>query len=192
MKQGGVMASKIDICNDALLYLGENTINSLDPNGTKAEQLCYRFFDKCFAEVLRDADWTFASDRALVAQLTATPLFGWSYQYQLPGDCLFLREVYGGYDYRIEQRKLLMNIDGDIYVRYTKQVTDFTLLDQKFMTALAYWIAAKIAYSLTGKMELQQAMIQYYAMEMQVSQDLDGAEETENPIGVQWQNVGRS
>jgi hypothetical protein len=83
--------SAIDICNLALSHLGDeaNVIAITPPDGTMQAAHCGRFYPIARDAVLASFDWSFATKRALVAQLATNPAAAdWAYAYTLPSDCL--------------------------------------------------------------------------------------------------------
>ncbi len=102
--------SAVNICNLALNQLSEQEIGGLTES-SKPARLCNRYFEQSRDELCRAYDWNFASSRVVLAQLSEEPLFGWDFAYALPSDFLMLRdkETYGLY--RIEDGKLLSNLD---------------------------------------------------------------------------------
>ena len=83
------MASELDICNLALGHLGDSaTVSSIDPpEGSAQAEHCARFYPMARDALLEMHDWSFASKRALLAQL-ANPITQWAYCYAAPADML--------------------------------------------------------------------------------------------------------
>ena len=81
------MASELDICNLALGLLGDSaTVSSIDPpEGSAQAEHCARFYPMVRDAMLEMHDWSFASKRALLAQLT-NPISQWAYCYAAPAD----------------------------------------------------------------------------------------------------------
>ena len=86
------MPSVVDICNEAMDLLGAATITSLTENSKEA-RLCNRRFETVRDAVLRAHPWNAAIARADLAQDSATPAFGFSFQYTLANDPYCLRVV---------------------------------------------------------------------------------------------------
>ena len=81
------MATQLDICNLALLRLGQGQIGAMTEQSKEA-QYCLKFWDADRRASLRDYAWNFATpDPALLALLPNTPV-DFAYAYQLPADCL--------------------------------------------------------------------------------------------------------
>lgn len=89
------MSSEVDICNLALGHLGDDaTVASLDPpEGSAQAEHCARFYPMA-RDLLLDAHrWSFATRRASLALLSATPPSPWRYAYVQPADALNLISV---------------------------------------------------------------------------------------------------
>ena len=106
------MASKVQICNVALSRLGASTITSLT-DGTTEAKLCNTFFDEIADRAMVQGSWTTLIKRADLARTTATPIFGFTNEFQLPVDPKSLKVLNinegivnedrtGRTDYRIE------------------------------------------------------------------------------------------
>lgn len=80
----------IDICVAALQTVGAEEINSFDDESREA-RLCASIYPRLKKNALQKTNWRFAIRQQQLNQLVATPLFGFSYAYQLPND--FLRLV---------------------------------------------------------------------------------------------------
>ena len=122
------MASVIQICNSALNQLGASSITALTENSKNA-RLCNERYETVRDAVFRSHPWNCLIKRVQLAQDTATPAWGFSYQYTLPSDCLRVLQIkdYDA-DYKIEGRKLLIN-EADVYLIYLAQITDVNELD---------------------------------------------------------------
>ncbi len=85
--------SEVSICNLALQDVGRGlAITTLDEN-SQAARVCRLRYPFARDTCLRAYDWNFAAWRASLPALAAAPAFGFANAYQLPPDCLFVREV---------------------------------------------------------------------------------------------------
>ncbi|EIQ00863.1 hypothetical protein OpiT1DRAFT_05420 [Opitutaceae bacterium TAV1] len=84
------MATDVEICNQALVRVGENVVTSLDDD-TEASRRCLIAYAPTVREVLRDGQWHCATHRAVLAPLAQKPAFGWERQFLLPAD--FIRTI---------------------------------------------------------------------------------------------------
>ena len=84
------MATEVSICSNALRRLGDDPITSLTDD-TERARLCNAFYADARDACLRSHPWNFAITRASLAQLSATPVYGFDYQFALPTDPFCLR-----------------------------------------------------------------------------------------------------
>jgi hypothetical protein len=170
--------SEVAICNLALQDLGRGlAITALDENSQAARacRLRYPFArDAC----LRAYDWNFAAARASLPALAEAPAFGFAYAYQLPGDCLFVREVEGddACAWTVERSRLLTDLGAPLNVTYTRAETDAASFDALFAEALAARIAADVAVSLTESTGKAQALWQVYQSKLAEARRRDAQE----------------
>ena len=81
----------VNICNQALLLLGERTIQSLDEDSTQAK-VCAAFYETSRDACLRELKPSFARKRAVLTAVGPKPAWGFDNAYQLPQDCLLVIE----------------------------------------------------------------------------------------------------
>jgi len=144
------MASQVDIANMALVKLGQETIVSLSDNNARARTI-NAIYDIVRQGLLRQFRWGFTKKRAQLASLSSTPAWGYTSEFQLPVDCLQLISIqnqeidpnvdsYNSYpqsQYSVEDRKILINETGPIYILYVKDATDSGNFDSAFVKAFA-------------------------------------------------------
>lgn len=142
------------IANLALGYLGQTAIVNIDDE-TKNARAAKRAFVPCRDALLREyPTFNFADE---TVQRSASPvdakIFRWSWQTQLPVDCIAVRDVNGLSPEHWERRggHLYTNQAPPLYLRYARQIDDTTLFDPLFDEALATKIAEAIAVTVTGK-----------------------------------------
>lgn len=117
--------NEIKLCSDAMTLIGGNSINSFEDGTYEAEVAAASYEDKRDA-LLTLRPWDFNTRIAgPISQLVAVPDAKWSYQYQIPNDCLRILGVYlddagrSFLDYQIVEEKILMtNYDGSLYLQY--------------------------------------------------------------------------
>ena len=164
------MASKVEICNQALIKVGASRIVSLSDD-TKSAQVLDAIYD-----VKRDAElaacpWTFAIKRAQLPADSTAPSFGWSYAYPLPTDYLALVEVgedfvfyniEDGPAFQIEAQAsgvlaIMTNEASPLKIRYVSRVTNTGLYPALFVEAFACRLAAEICEPLTQSLSKREA-----------------------------------
>jgi len=152
--------SKIDVCNQALLKVGADVIESLDTDVNSEEGtvegalLCNVFFDQALDEVLRLYQWNSCTKRDIPVKLTADPVFGYTNAFQLPNDFVRLIRATDNPDYWVddiewvlEDGKILCDYD-QIYIRYIARPQNVGDLDALATQALICNLAIKLAVPL--------------------------------------------
>lgn len=88
------MANDVDIANIALGHLGDDaTVSSFDPpEGSIQAEHCARWYPIARDVVLERVDWSFATRRALLAEVTCE-FPQWEHAYALPSNCLRVRAI---------------------------------------------------------------------------------------------------
>ena len=105
---------------------------------------------------LEVADWSFASKQVQLPQLDTNALPGFTpdddlpYSFGLPSDCLRIQNVYGGVRWRIDAECLRANAPAPLRLRYTAKVFNETRMPPEFRIAVAYRLAATLAYRWTN------------------------------------------
>lgn len=173
------MASKVDICNQALANLGKAPIAALDGSSESARQ-CDRFYDRALKTTLRDFPWQFARKQVSLALLSST-VDGWTYLYAYPSNCVKVRRIYSAdnYDQFEPDSFELFNVDGSLAIacevidakaEYTAAITDTTIFDPAFEGALVYALAAELAVPLSGDLKRRQMLLSLYASALPMAQ----------------------
>jgi hypothetical protein len=142
--------SVIEICNNALLDLGEEAIMSLGGE-SKAAGLCNHRWPAVRDAVLRAHPWNCAMAQAELAAGTAAPLWKWEYQYVLPTDFLRITQLVGGDgtcipEWEIQGGIILCNEAAPIYISYVRRETDPRKYDALLGETLSARLAATLAY----------------------------------------------
>ena len=172
--------SETSICNSALAKLGAERILSLSDN-TKAGRLCNEQYEKMRDEVLRSHPWNFAIARVELAALVAVPLFEYDHQFQIPADSLRILDIDINIElnavdpWAVEGDKLLANEDP-IKIKYIKRVTNTALFDANFVEALAFRLAADLAYAIVQSLSVQRQMFAAYKEFLRPARSFDAQE----------------
>lgn len=172
------MASQVEICNLAMTVLGADRITALTDNTENARRLT-AIYDSCLEDVLRAHPWNFTITRLKLSLLGSTPAFGYSYEFQLPSDCLRVVEVSDGNnvltDFKIEGRKLLLDYT-DVYIKYIANVTDPNQYTSQFIFVLSSRLAAELAYAITNNKSTAELITQMYLDRLQKCKATDAQE----------------
>ena len=169
------MASTVDICNGALNQLGATTILSLTEDSKNA-RLCNSRYTQVRDAVFRSHPWNCLQQRVELAQSTITPAWGYSFKYDLPGDCLrLLRILDYDSDHKVEGRSILSN-NSSMKILYISRVTDPNQYDELLRETLSAALAADIAYAITSNNTTQQNMIALYQEKLRDARFVDSTE----------------
>lgn len=157
------MASSVDIANSALTKLGEVRIMALTDN-VKAAREINAVFELRRNAMLRAYNWNFAMTRTQLSALSDSPSWGYTYQYQLPSDCLRVVQVgeyynipglsdyIGGTDnepFKIEGSTIVTDFGAPLKIRYVRRVTNSGEFDALFCEALASDLAYTCCEAIT-------------------------------------------
>ena len=183
-----VIDSPVDICNFALDKLGEENITSLTQTGSVEARYCNRFYDQMRREVLSEFEWSFATTRAEIAELTldSDPYeYEYQYAYQLPPLCLTVQKIQPEEtEYEVEGgRKLYIN-STFVYLQYTYDEVDVTKYTDFFIGALASRLAAELAMPLQGRESRMQAMLGMYVAMLDRAKQHDSRQKRQPPSRV--------
>mgnify|MGYP001306034644 FL=1 len=169
------MASIVDINNAALNQLGASTILSLTEDSKNA-RICNARYTQIRDSVFRSHPWNCLQKRLELSSSTTTPAWGYSFQYDLPGDCLrLLRILDYDSDHKVEGRSILSN-NSSMKILYVSRVTDPNQYDELLRETLAAAIAADIAYAITSNNTTQQNMINLYQNKLRDARFVDSTE----------------
>lgn len=178
------MSSQIEICNEALIALGAPTITDIDDN-TKSAKLCKKLYDRVVKRVLGEGPWSNATQRVALAKLTSTPAYGYDSEFQLPNDTIKVwainDEIAGDYDYRIENNKLLIDIDA-VSIQYTRHLTNTGDYGEYLASSVADALAYKMAYAFTGTRSGVEGLRNLYKSELQHNLAMDNQQGAKDQI----------
>ena len=159
-------ASVTDICNAALIELGQEPVTSVfPPDSNKRAMLCSVRYDEVRRALLEAATWVCARGRAQLASAESAPPFGFPYVYQLPAD--FIRMVRIDDDeywsWIVESNQLLTDVDPPANIIYIRDLTDTTIMSPMFRRTLGLELALDLCPALTQsgeKFKLVQAKLE--------------------------------
>jgi hypothetical protein len=169
------MASVVGICNGALNQLGATTILSLTEDSKNA-RLCNARYSEVRDAVFRSHPWNCLQKRVEVSSSVTVPAWGFSYQYDLPGDCLrLLRILEYDSDHKVEGRSILSNSET-MKILYISRVTDPNQYDELLRETLSSALGADIAYAITSNNTTSQNMITSYQEKLRDARFVDSTE----------------
>lgn len=175
------MASPVEVCNLALVPLGDHTITSLTQDSEVARK-CNHLFAHLRKSAIRRHPWNFAKRQAELAQLEETPEFGFAYAFQLPADCLRVLGMEKSYQsYKIRGRKLYTD-ESVAKISYLTDVSDTTQWDAAFVVAFSKYLGSELAWSLTNSRTLKADLRQEYLDAAREATGVDAQEETPDEV----------
>lgn len=179
----------VSIANSALLQVGGKRITSFTQNSNEAIVVS-EVFDEVRRAVLRAHPWNCAITRADLVKTLATPVFGFSSQFQLPTDCLRVLTlgdignplVANGYvllsdaaRFKIEGDKLVCN-DSVAQITYIFENKNPTSYDSLLYAAIAARLAAEIAWPIARSASLVEKKWALFEAKMREARSIDGME----------------
>lgn len=183
-------ATALQICNNALLMLGNITITSLDDTG-KAAVLCNHFYQQVIDATLRAYKWNCATVRDTLTADETAPEFGFAYRYAVPDDCL---RVLGMSEdktrFKVENGYILTD-DSEGMVSYIKRI-DAADMDKLLIDAASARMAATLAFPLTNSQSVAEAMWKFYLERLDEARTVDASEgSSEQMLNDDWLNARR-
>lgn len=145
------MPSKTDICNLALIKIGKNRVVDIDTDESQQATDLKLVYDFALAEILAEADWSFAVFRQSLNRVVETPLYEWSFRFQLPTNPEYVRliSIENNPDYALEENYILSNVSS-MNITYIGKVLDPNKYTIPFQNAFVALLAHKICYNLTN------------------------------------------
>lgn len=202
------MVSAVDIGNMALTNIASrHTIESLTES-TKEANLVNIWYDISRKATLEALDWGFARKRQALATHTEDPPSGeWQYRYQYPADCLKARRLENpvivnqsivrgvplqlvepdAIPFEIEmagtsfQEKTILTDLAEATLVYTfdQDITD--TFSSTFSRCLSFELSSRIAMALTGKLVIQEKMLEYWRLYLAIASQTDANEQVSRP-----------
>ncbi len=172
--------SEVDICNDALMLIGAESIIAIDPaDDSPRARLCARFYRKERDACLRAHPWKFAKIEKTLTALTTGPVWRCEYAFQLPNDPYCLRVLSTDLDdydlpWEIEGRTLVTDEDA-VKILYIARILDVTQYDSLFCSALVARLSATLCVPI-GPKSMVLELWQLYQGKMQEAETIDSLE----------------
>jgi hypothetical protein len=181
------MADQVSICNQALMLLGEDTIQDIGENTTEAKA-CSVFYDSARDSCLRLIKPPFVMGRVAPGALLTVPLSAlYMNAYPVPVDNLLVVELgtalntgqpQGAFAdslaWTVEGSAILTN-QPILWIRYLKDVVGVeNLMDENFVLAFAAFLASRIAYAITESNAKVGGMMQLYGALKDEAQNVYG------------------
>ena len=163
--------SKVQIANLALMHVGENAITSF-ADETNAARAIDQVYDVVRDAVLTDHTWNFAIKRLALSRDTGTPIFDFTYRFNLPTDYLRLVSIEDLPDYKISGQFIETDSDA-INIKYIAENDIPNEYDSMFVMSLALRLGATIAERLTQSSALGKELMEAYAISLRDAKTVD-------------------
>ncbi len=170
------MATTLDIINDGLRKLGEQTITSV-AESSPAARLASATYDGIQDALFREFPWNFAMTRASITAEVTTPTWGYAREYALPALCMRLVDINNvdDEDWTLELGMILTDKTSPLEIKYVARVEPDDM-DPTFREALAAKLAVEWAEPLSQTSSVVAAMFDLYRNKLQVARTADGQE----------------
>ena len=170
------MASKIEICNQALTKLGQPAIMSVSDN-TPTARKCFDEFESALGTVLRAYPWPAAMVRKELPRLEEAPPFGFNFFYQIPGDAARIVEIItGGARYQIEGQRLLTDAES-VRMRYVSRSVPVDTLDDQLAEVIALNLAMRLCIIITENPQLKDMLHSEYQLMLSQARNTSAIED---------------
>jgi hypothetical protein len=163
--------SDIDICNLALGHIAASEIQGFSERSVEA-RACKRFYRPMLDATLEAIDWHFARGFSPSVQLDLTPQAGFTSVLQFPADALAVRGMSRDFstqpheDFVIgtaaDGTRVIHTTYAGQYIRYTREVTDTTVLSPMFVDAFSWHLAFAIAPKVIKNWDIARNCMQVY------------------------------
>ena len=171
-------SSDISICSTACLLVGANEIESFT-QGTQEAKVCAAIYTVTKDNLLSTHPWRFSLGQVSLARLTATPLFGFTYAFQLPPDFIRLININPDSNYKIHEDKIYCDLTTcDITYQFSPSEAKFP---PYFVRLVELEMASLLAASLVEDLSKQQMFQALAEKESRKSRNTD----SQNHKGVQ-------
>ena len=183
------MTERVDIANQALSWLGESPITSLEDDLDRALQMRINYIPARDATI-EAHDWSFAIERFIPPQNAVPPVYGATFAYDIPPNILRVISVDNPkdtsntdftlpinsreqLDWVMEDRKVICNADV-IHCRGIRRIEQEGMFPPLFVHTLAAKLAFLTALSLTASAEIQGNMAAIYTDFIDTAKASDG------------------
>lgn len=158
------MTSKVDICSNALLLIGDSPINSFEVVGADQDRvtLVSNLWEYTKDAMIRAHNWSCCIKRVQLAPNTEPPAWGdmseYTYAFNIPSDCLRILSVYpyeSPIDHKVEGRQILCNY-SPLYLRYIFRNDNVSTWDAGLIDVMVSAMASACAYPIKQSGELKE------------------------------------
>ncbi len=195
------MASPEELCNTALVEIGDFRINSFG-EGTELARKCEAVYDKNRRSMLRAHSWNFASVAVQLARVSEPPVTGFDYRYRLPTDFIRLVSISSDvtgittFEYKLRGNDLHSSAN-EVFLEYVSDFVEVARFPSDFEDALTYAVARDLAIPVAQSRGIREDMKAEYKDALRRAISTDSVEDFSNilPSGswtdIRFGSVGR-
>ena len=171
--------TKFDICSQALIKCGADTISSFD-DGTHESNVCSVMYNTTKKSLLYYTFWNFAFLKVQMNRLSETPTDAkLLYAFSLPADVIRIRSIFdengnADYTYKKEGQKIFSN-NKTAFVEYVQDMTE-TTMPSFFIEALVAKVSTEINEAITASGSLTQRLANDFQQKLRAARIADGQE----------------
>ena len=175
------MATKLEIINAALAYLGNPSVNTLNLANQVVATMS-SIYDQMLPDMLSTHPWRFAMKWETLVQLPDDPTDPhWNYSYQLPGDYIQAYDTYPWGNYTIVTDRIVWaNINPPWKWGYVASVNE-GLFPPYFTKLMSYGLASECAMLVTETPQIAQYWDGKTAQQRVLAQNRDSTAQP-NPV----------
>ena len=180
------MASKVEICNSALQRVGATRITALT-DGTEEAVSCNTIYDIIADEVMSSGAFSSTVRRVALAQTATTPVYEFTYEYQLPVDpkCLKVLSIDGAtpssIPYAVEGDKLLTD-ETTVNIKYVTRLSSTESYGPYLTKAIISRLASELAYRFAGTQSLKDSLMAQYQLDLATALAEDSLQGVSDPM----------
>ena len=212
--------TEVKIINQAFNRLGVRRMTTAQKTTptTKQSRLAVDSYEAYRDEVLQDHPWNFATFRASLTKNVATPVYDYSYEYDLPDGstpagkpaCLRVLDVneqplwewresgwylyseqYNTQAWKVENGRILSDSNTPLEIRYIGLVTLTTSMTPMFMDVLSAYLAVEWCESLTTSDSLSDRLEARLHRKLTEARTIDGQEGIPDSLETSYWLSGR-
>lgn len=165
------MATKVGICNTALLFVGADQIQSFDDEVREA-RICSQIYKDTKLSLLQKYPWNFTLEQIQLAETAAEPLFEFENSFQIPPNTLrVIKKDNSPNNYKIFQDKVFSNAETVTLVRQIDPgEADYP---SYFTRALELKLAELLALALVQDESMSESYLRKYNVQIREARSID-------------------
>tara|TARA_R100000329_G_scaffold67466_2_gene59201 strand:- start:348 stop:956 length:609 start_codon:yes stop_codon:yes gene_type:complete len=181
------MASKFDICNQALVLVGANTITSFSENTTESK-VASQLYETTLNTLLTRCRWRFATKQVQLSYDSTAPLGRWNSKHTLPADALIIHTISVSDNIiQYDRYNTYIYSDADatdtVIADYTSSVTE-SELPEYFIQSLVFELASLFAGAIARNDNLSELYNKRAITSLAIARNVDSQAQTTRRVDV--------